>query len=24
MKRLADKRRSDMVFQIGEWIWLKL
>lgn len=24
MKQLADRSRSDRVFQIGDWIWLKL
>jgi len=24
MKLLADKRRSNRVFQVGDWVWLKL
>lgn len=24
MKQLADKRRSNRVFQVGDWVWLKL
>jgi len=24
MKQLADKGRSDRVFQLGDWVWLKL
>lgn len=24
MKQLADKRRTDRVFQVGDWVWLKL
>ncbi|WOG83232.1 hypothetical protein DCAR_0102407 [Daucus carota subsp. sativus] len=24
MKQLADKHRSDRVFQLGDWVWLKL
>jgi len=24
MKQLADRSRTDRVFQIGDWVWLKL
>jgi len=24
MKIFVDKKRSDRVFQIGDWVWLKL
>ena len=24
MKQLADKNRSERVFQVGDWVWLKL
>ena len=24
MKQLANRNRSDRVFQIGDWVWLKL
>ena len=24
MKQLADKGRTDRVFQVGDWVWLKL
>lgn len=24
MKRQADMHRSDRVFQVGDWVWLKL
>jgi len=24
MKIFADKKKSDRVFQVGDWVWLKL